>query len=167
MGGVMTIRIDQPRQLDLVGEPILIGGVGNGYEATLNYRVGDGHDEVTGNFPVGGGTGEIAQYQVRAEVSGASFALDRLYVQVFEVSAKDGSEINVRTVPVVYGPRIVPNYIGYREHTVVSGESLWSISVMYYGDGNLYPRMVRANPAQITNPDVIYPGQVLRIPIGS
>ena len=35
----MTIRIDQPRPFDLVGHTILVGGVGTGFEATLNYRI--------------------------------------------------------------------------------------------------------------------------------
>lgn len=163
----MTIRVDQPRQLDLVGDPILIGGIGTGFEATLSYRVGEGHDEVTGTFHVGGGSGEHGQFEIHAHVGSAAFILDRLYVQVFEVSPKDGTEVHVQTVPVVYGPRIVPGYIGYREYTVVSGDTLWSIAQTNYGDGSLFPRIVRANPAQITDPDVIHPGQVLRIPIGA
>jgi LysM repeat protein len=163
----MTIRIDQPKHLDLVDSQILLGGIGTGWEATLNYRVGDGHDDVTGFFTVGGGTGEHAQYQVRVDVSGRSFALDQLLVQVFEVSPKDGSEVNTVTVSVIYGERIVPGYYGYREHRVTSGDTLWGIAQDNYGDGNLYPRIVRANPTQISNPDRIYPGQVLRIPIGA
>ena len=163
----MTIRIDQPRQLDLVGNPLLIGGIGTGFEATLSYRVGDGYGEVTGNFHVGGGSGEHAQFQIHPDLGSAQFNTDRLNVQVFEVSPKDGTEVHVQTVPVVYGPRIVPGYIGYREYTVVAGDSLWSIAQTSYGDGSLFPRIVRANPAQITDPDVIHPGQVLRIPIGA
>lgn len=71
------------------------------------------------------------------------------------------------TVPVIYGPLIVSNYIGYREHTVQSGDTLWAIAQDHYGDGNLFHRIVTANPATITDPDVIVPGQVLRIPIGA
>ncbi|MFN2505625.1 MAG: Gmad2 immunoglobulin-like domain-containing protein, partial [Acidimicrobiales bacterium] len=78
----MTIRIDQPRAFDLVGNPILVGGVGTGFEATLNYRVHEGHDEVTGFFMVGGGTGEHGQYQFQADVAGAAFTLDRVFVEV-------------------------------------------------------------------------------------
>ncbi|WP_267245626.1 Gmad2 immunoglobulin-like domain-containing protein [Streptomyces sp. PR69] len=162
----MTIRIDQPRELDLVGNPVLAAGIGVGFEATLNYRIGEGHDEVTGHFMVGGGTGEHGQFQFQADVGGASFRLDRLLVQVFEISAEDGSEINTVTVPVLYGPRIVPGYIGYREHTVARGETLSAISAMHYGDPTLYQRIVRANPSQISDPDLIFPGQVLRVPIG-
>ncbi|MCC5034182.1 LysM peptidoglycan-binding domain-containing protein [Streptomyces sp. WAC 00631] len=162
----MTNRIDQPREWDLVGDPVLIAGVGTGFEANLSYRVGEGHDEVTGYFTVGGGTGEHGQFQVQADVSKAAFTLDRLYVQVFEVSAADGEEINLVTVPVIYGPRIVPGYIGYREHTVVRGETLSAIARAHYGEARLFPRIVRANP-QLTDPDVIVPGQLLRIPIGA
>lgn len=163
----MTNRIDQPRTLDLVGDPVLIGGVGTGFEAVLQYRVTEGHDEVTGHFMVGGGTGEHGQFQLRVDVSGAAFTLDRLFVEVFELSADDGSEINRVTVPVIYGPGIVSGYVGYREHTVVSGDTLWAIAADHYGDGSLFNRIVRANPATITDPDVIVPGQVLRIPIGT
>ncbi|WP_208857907.1 Gmad2 immunoglobulin-like domain-containing protein, partial [Streptomyces flavidovirens] len=96
----MTNRIDQPRLLDLVGNPILIAGIGTGFEATLNYRIGEGHDEVSGHFVVGGGSGEHGQFQLKVNVSGAAFQRDRLFVQVLEISPRDGSEINVVTVPV-------------------------------------------------------------------
>jgi nucleoid-associated protein YgaU len=162
----MTIRIDQPRAFDLVGNPILVGGIGAGFEATLNYRVHEGHDEVTGFFTVGGGTGEHGQYQLQVDVAGAAFTLDRVFVEVFEVSAADGSEIHKVIVPVILGPQIVTNYIGYREHLVRPGDTLWAIAEMNYGNGNKLPNIVRANPNQIADPDLIFPGQVLKIPIG-
>lgn len=163
----MSNRIDQPREFDLVGNPILIGGVGTGFEATLNYRVHEGHDEVTGFFNVGGGTGEHGQFQVQADVSGAAFTLDRIFVEVFEISAKDGSEINKVIVPVILGTRIVPGYFGYREHLVKKGDTLSAIAKVHYGKASLYPRIVRANPNEISDPDLIFPGQVFKIPIGS
>ncbi|ATL32217.1 Gmad2 immunoglobulin-like domain-containing protein [Streptomyces formicae] len=163
----MSNRIDQPRKLDLVGNPIHVGGIGTGYEATLHYRVGDGHAEVTGHFEVGGGTGEQGQFHVAVNVGQTSFKSDQLLVQVFEVSPKDGSEIHVVTVPVLYGPRITPGYHGYREHKVVKGDTLSTLAKTYYGDASRYQLIVRANPDQITDPDRIAPGQVLRVPIGS
>ncbi len=163
----MTNRIQQPRRLDLVGNPILVGGLGTGFEAVLQYRVSEGHDEVTGHFMVGGGTGEHGQFQLQIDVSGAAFKLPRLFVEIYEESAKDGSEINKVTRPVIYGPLIVPHYIGYREHTVQAGDTLWAIAEDNYGDGSLFHRIVAANPGTITDPDVVIPGQVLRIPIGA
>jgi nucleoid-associated protein YgaU len=163
----MTNRIDQPRQFDLVGNPVLVAGVGVGFEATLSYRIHEGHDEVTGFFSVGGGTGEHGQFQLQVDVSGAAFALDRIFVEVFERSADDGSEINKVVVPVIFGPRIVAGYIGYREHRVRPGDTLWAIAEANYGDGTQHTRIVRANPHLIGEPDLIFPGQVLRVPIGT
>ncbi len=163
----MTIRIDQPRAFDLVGDPILVGGVGTGFEATLGWRVHEGHDERTGFFNVGGGTGEHGQYQLQLEVSGAAFSLDRLFVEVFESSAEDGSEIHKVIVPVVYGPAIVPGYVGYREHVVKRGDTLSAIARTHYGDAGRFDLIARANPNLISDPDLIFPGQVLKIPIGS
>ena len=53
----MPNEIQQPKQFDIVGDPVLVGGIGQGFEATLNWRVHDGHDERTGFFNVGGGSG--------------------------------------------------------------------------------------------------------------
>ncbi len=113
-------EIQQPRPYDLVGNPILVAGIGSGFEATLQYRIHDGHDERAGHFTVGGGAGEHGQFQLSVDVSGASFQLDRLFVEVYEESAADGSEINKVIVPVIFGPRIVAGYYGYRLHTVAA-----------------------------------------------
>lgn len=163
----MANEIQQPKPYDLVGNPIRVGGIGTGFEATLAYRVHDGHDERTGSFNVGGGTGEHGQFQLAVDVAGAAFGLDRLFVEVFEESAKDGSEINKVTVPVIYGPRIVPGYIGYRIHVVKRGETLSAIAAANYGSASAFQNIVRANPLVITDPNRIFVGQELRIPIGA
>ena len=49
-------------------------------------------------------------------------------------------------------------------HTVVSGDTLWAISHKVYGDGSRYPEIFEANKPMLTNPDLIYPGQKIRIP---
>ncbi|WP_244521228.1 Gmad2 immunoglobulin-like domain-containing protein [Bauldia litoralis] len=163
----MVNLIQQPAPFDLVGNPILVGGIGQGFEATLQYRVHDGHDERTGFFNVGGGTGEHGQYQIAVDVAGAAFQLDRLFVEVYEESARNGSEINKITVPVIFGPRIVPGYVGYRIHVVQPGDTLSAIADANYGSSAAFQNIVRANPLVISNPDLIFPGQALKIPIGA
>jgi nucleoid-associated protein YgaU len=49
-------------------------------------------------------------------------------------------------------------------HTVVSGDNLSKIAKKFYGDANKYPVIFEANKPMLSNPDKIYPGQVLRIP---
>lgn len=49
-------------------------------------------------------------------------------------------------------------------HTVESGDSLSAIAKKYYGDATKYPAIFEANKPMLTDPNKIYPGQVLRIP---
>lgn len=49
-------------------------------------------------------------------------------------------------------------------YTVVKGDSLWKIAKMFYGNGSKYPAIYHANKDKISNPNLIYVGQVLTIP---
>jgi nucleoid-associated protein YgaU len=49
-------------------------------------------------------------------------------------------------------------------YTVAAGDSLSKISKKLYGDANQWKRIFEANRDQIKNPDVIHPGQKLKIP---
>ena len=49
-------------------------------------------------------------------------------------------------------------------HTVDKGDTLWAVSKKAYGDGSKYMKGFEANKPMLSDPDKIYPGQVLRIP---
>jgi nucleoid-associated protein YgaU len=49
-------------------------------------------------------------------------------------------------------------------YTVVKGDSLSKIAKQQYGDAKRWKAIFEANRDQITNPDLIHPGQVLKIP---
>lgn len=49
-------------------------------------------------------------------------------------------------------------------HTVEKGDTLWAVSKKAYGDGSKYMKVFEANKPMLSDPDKIYPGQVLRIP---
>lgn len=51
-----------------------------------------------------------------------------------------------------------------RTHTVAKGESLSRIAKRYYGDAKQWRKIFDANKDKIENPDLIFPGQVLKIP---
>ncbi|OON85924.1 peptidoglycan-binding protein LysM [Oribacterium sp. C9] len=49
-------------------------------------------------------------------------------------------------------------------YTVQKGDCLWKIAKQFYGNGSAYNVIFNANSNQISNPNLIYPGQVLVIP---
>jgi nucleoid-associated protein YgaU len=51
-----------------------------------------------------------------------------------------------------------------RYHMVASGETLSHISLKYYGNAREYMKIFEANRDILDNPDLIKPGQKLRIP---
>jgi nucleoid-associated protein YgaU len=53
---------------------------------------------------------------------------------------------------------------GQRTYTVNPGDNLSAIAHHLYGDASQWRRIYEANRDKISNPDLIYPGQVLNIP---
>jgi LysM repeat protein len=49
-------------------------------------------------------------------------------------------------------------------YTVQKGDTLSVIAKAHYGSASKYPQIFTANKPMLTDPDKIYPGQVLRIP---
>lgn len=51
-----------------------------------------------------------------------------------------------------------------KTYTVVKGDSLSKIARRHYGDAQQWRKIYEANKDSIKDPDLIYPGQNLRIP---
>jgi len=51
-----------------------------------------------------------------------------------------------------------------RTYVVVSGDSLSRIAKREYGDAQKWPQIYEANRDIIKDPDLIFPGQILRLP---
>jgi nucleoid-associated protein YgaU len=49
-------------------------------------------------------------------------------------------------------------------YVIKSGDSLSAIAQHFYGNGSEWPQIFEANREVIKNPDLIYPGQKIRIP---
>lgn len=52
-----------------------------------------------------------------------------------------------------------------RTYTVRPGDTLSEIAKEHYGDASAYRRIFDANRDQLSNPDLIQPGQTLKIPL--
>lgn len=51
-----------------------------------------------------------------------------------------------------------------RTYTVVKGDSLSRIAKQVYGSASQWKKIFEANQDTIKNPDLIYPGQVIKLP---
>ncbi len=160
----MNIQIQQPQPFDLVSSEILIAGNAVAFEGQMTIRVSEGHDEFTGLATVG--SLSIRQFQASITIPDtAAFQLNRLFVTLADdTGGGDGAPTPMVTVPVLYGPLILPGYMGFWEHEVVPGDTLSGLAQRYYEDASAWQPIFQANQHIIANPDVIFPGQILRIP---
>ncbi len=70
-----------------------------------------------------------------------------------------------RLDPVDEDPSQEPTGRRYAEYEVVRGDTLWGLADRYYKDGFRWKDIYLANDYRIDNPNLIFPGQVFRIPL--
>jgi nitrite reductase/ring-hydroxylating ferredoxin subunit len=104
-GPIRPIFVGRPFNGEQVSSPLTISGSANVFEATVSYQVLDEQGTVIaeGTTMATCGSGCRGTYSVRVR-----FSVDHAQqgtVRVYEVSAKDGSDINVVEVPVVLMPK--------------------------------------------------------------
>lgn len=68
------------------------------------------------------------------------------------------------TATVEQPPRETSQAPQQTTYTVKSGDCLWNIAKKYLGDGSRYNEIYNLNKDKITNPNLIYAGQVLTLP---
>jgi nucleoid-associated protein YgaU len=75
---------------------------------------------------------------------------------------------NVQGVSAVKadGLNAPPQQAKVEYYVIQKGDSLSAVAKRYYGNAKDYPRIFDANREVIKNPDLIYPGQKIRIPMG-
>lgn len=165
MAGFPPISVRQPRPHDLVDDPVGVCGVGTGFEGVISARVRARNGQELAQRSINaGGTGTWGNFRVAIDLPGRP-PTARGTLEVFE-EAQDGSgrELNKVVIPIVFGTNLIDGYRGFAQYTVESGDSLSGIAQQFYGDPDSFRIIFQANRDQIEDPDVIFPGQVLRIP---
>jgi nucleoid-associated protein YgaU len=158
------ISVRHPRAHDIVDDPVEVAGVGTGFEGTLNARLRNAAgQEIAEKFFQAGGTGIWGNFFFRIDVPGVP-SRARGTLEVYEVSAEDGSELHKHVIPILFGRALVDPFNGFTVYTVESGDTLSGIANQFYGDPAKFRVIFAANREILDDPDVIVPGQVLRIP---
>ncbi len=158
------ISVRHPRPHDIVDDPVEVAGVGTGFEGTLQARLRDhAGTEIAQKHFQAGGTGIWGNFFFRIDVPGVPDR-PRGTLEIYEVSAEDGSEIDKRIIPIVFGRALVDPFAGFALPEVEPGDTLSALADRFYGDPGKFRIIFAANRNQLDDPDVIVPGQVLRIP---
>lgn len=68
------------------------------------------------------------------------------------------------TVAVAETPRSTENAPKKKVYVVVKGDTLWNIAKKHLGKGERYVEIYQLNRDKIVNPNLIYPGQIFKMP---
>ncbi|MDR7161547.1 Gmad2 immunoglobulin-like domain-containing protein [Arthrobacter sp. BE255] len=158
------IEIRQPKANDVVGREFTIAGFGTGFEAAVLWRVLDtaGNVVAAGNIQGAGSMGVIRDFGQQVSLGGLTARAAHLMLQVFGDDPSGmhppGTDLNV--VPVTAFTALE----GFRLHEVVSGDNLTKIA-REQGQNTTADDIFQANRDRISNPNLIFPGQVFRVPL--
>ena len=71
-----------------------------------------------------------------------------------------------RTITAHLDAIVQPATPAARSYTVQPGDTLYGISQRYWGNGKYWPALYQANRSKISDPNLIYAGQVVTVPSG-
>jgi nucleoid-associated protein YgaU len=168
----MLIDVRMPRPYELVGSlltglriQVAIMFYGTGGSFTVRILDGNGTMLVSQHVS-GAGSGEFGgPLNFILELPSTPTTIDGTLDIVVGLN---GSGPPVVAVPIQFGAAISDQYMSFVLHTVQPGESLYAIAELEYqygGGGALWNQIYLANRHQITDPNLIYPGQVLLVPL--
>lgn len=122
-------------------------------------------------------TGQVESQEDREKLILAAGNIDGVEqvddrIRVVEPSAQDASASETPAAPEAEAPSLpeateaddAPPTTESTFYTVQSGDTLSGIAKAHYGKAGLYMKIFEANTPMLSDPNRIYPGQVLRIP---
>lgn len=161
---VRLIEVRQPVANDVIGRRFAVAGFGTGFEGVVLWRLVARGGNVLGEGRITGlrGAPVIDDFAQEVSLTGARHRGEHVVLQVFGDDASGihppGTDLN--EVPVT----LFTELQGWRLYEVRSGDNLTRIA-RAQGAGTTANDIAAANPDLITDPDLIFPGQVLRVPL--
>jgi hypothetical protein len=159
------IEVRQPRENDIVGRRFTVAGFGTGFEATVLWRVLGENGSPLAEGPVEGvgSNGVIDDFGHDVRLPGSVSARGaHVVLQVFgdDASGQNPPGTDLNEVPVT----LFTGLHGWRLHEVVRGDTL-SVIARDVGENITFRDIFEANRDVLTDPDEIFPGQILRVPL--
>ncbi|RDV10455.1 LysM peptidoglycan-binding domain-containing protein [Arthrobacter sp. RT-1] len=160
----LLIEVRQPTPNDVIGREFTIAGFGTGFEATVLWRLLDrnGQGVAQGNIQGAGSMGVIKDFGHQVSIGGYTARAAPMTLQVFGDDASGihppGTDLNL--VPVTLFTALE----GFKLYEVVAGDNLSKIA-REQGQNTTVEDVIQANRDRIDNPDLIFPGQIFRIPL--
>lgn len=157
-------EIRQPRANDVVGQTLTIAGYGSGFEGVVVWNVQDANGQSLGSGHVQGvgSMGVIRDFghQVSLNPSGARGG--HVVLQVFgsDPSGQHPPGPDLNQVRVT----LFDQLDGWKLYEVKGGDNLTTIAEQQ-GQNTTANDVFEANRDIVINPNLIFPGQVLRIPL--
>ncbi|MCW2742442.1 MAG: LysM peptidoglycan-binding protein [Blastococcus sp.] len=161
---VRLIEVRQPRPHDVIGRTFTIAGFGTGFEATVIWRVLGRNASVLGQGRVQGvgSMGVLHDFGHDVTLTTTSAHAATVTLQVFgdDPSGQHRPGPDLDEVPAV----LFGGLTGWRLHEVVRGDNLTKIA-RDHGENTTVDDVFAANRDILTDPNLIRPGQILRIPL--
>lgn len=167
-GTMGIIDVQQPQPYDIVGPDLMVAGQSLTFEGNVQWFLSEGHDHLNGFITNSGGGVTQFQFTITG-IGDTAMKLPRLFLTVFEEDVSDGEGFPPPrvVVPVLYGPLLVDDFDGWQPYLVQAGDTLSAIAANFYGDATAFSILVAANPLTVSDPDLIFAGQTIRVPIGT
>ena len=109
-----------------------------------------------------GGTSLVAALEGYTVTEDASYGGDMM-VSIHLREAR-GVSVKITDPETTPPPRDPSSAVVPKTYTVVSGDTLWGIAKRFLGSGARWPEIYALNRDKVSNPNLIYVGQVLTLP---
>jgi hypothetical protein len=159
---IYGISIRQPVAGDIVGESIALAAIGTAFEATYHWRLVRDGKTLTEGFITAGSMGAMETWVERLNTTAVTVAGPAvLELAGDDPSEGEGPDVEPARVSVI----VIPGSRGYIPYLVRKGDTLTKILQELGGDPNVSSVKNTALASGLKNPDKIFPGQLLRIPV--
>ena len=156
------VVVRQPRPNDIVDDPVQVCGTGTGFEAILGARVLDANGTELKQVSFrAGAMGVWGNFQIQIDLPN-NLATTHGRLEVWG-SSGSGRPIGKAVVSLVFCTALIGPHTGFAQYRVHCGDSLSSIAQQFYGYQDMVRRIFEANRNQISDPNLILAGQILRI----